>query len=80
MKKSAKYYNENPESKAVKARYDKKYNERTVDDRVERNRARREAVKDGRAKKGDGKDVDHVNGIKCKKTRVMSASANRAKK
>lgn len=80
MRKSAKYYNENPEAKANKAKYDKKYNEQTVDDRVERNRARREAMKDGRVKKGDGKDVDHVNGIKSKKTRVMSASANRAKK
>lgn len=28
--------------------------------RVENNRARREAIREGRAKVGDGKDVDHV--------------------
>lgn len=80
MKKSAKHYKENPESRRKKAQYDTEYNKRTVDDRVERNRARRKAMKEGRVKKGDGMDVDHVNGIKSKKTRVMSASANRAKK
>lgn len=80
MKATAKYYSENPQAKKKKGEYDKKYNKETVDDRVERNRARREAMKRGRVRKGDGMDVDHVDGIKSKKTRVMSASKNRAKK
>jgi hypothetical protein len=37
-------------------------------------------MKKGRVRKGDGMDVDHVDGIKSKKTRVMTASKNRAKK
>ena len=80
MKTTAKYYKENPEAKKKKGEYDKEYNKKTVDDRVERNRARREAMKNGRVSKGDGMDVDHVDGIKSKKTRVMTASKNRAKK
>jgi hypothetical protein len=80
MKKSSKYYKENPEAKEKKYKYDREYSKKTVDDRVERNRARREAMRKGLVKKGDGKDVDHVNGINSRKTRVMSASANRAKK
>jgi hypothetical protein len=80
MKTTAKYYKENPDAKNKKAKYDKEYNENTVSDRVERNRARREAMKKGRVSKGDGMDVDHVDGIKSKKTKVMTASKNRAKK
>lgn len=80
MKTTAKYYKENPEAKKKKGEYDKEYNRKTVDDRMERNRARREAMKNGRVRKGDGMDVDHVDGIKSKKTRVMKASKNRAKK
>jgi hypothetical protein len=80
MKATAKYYKENPEAKKKKAKYDKEYNENTVEDRVERNRARREAMKKGRVSKGDGMDIDHVDGIKSKRTRVMTASKNRAKK
>jgi hypothetical protein len=80
MKATAKYYKENPESKKKKGEYDKEYNKNTVDDRMERNRARREAMKKGLVRKGDGMDVDHVNGIKSRKTKVMTASKNRAKK
>lgn len=80
MKATAKYYKENPEAKKKKGEYDKDYNKNTVDDRVERNRARREAMKKGLVKKGDGMDVDHVDGIKSRKTKVMTASKNRAKK
>lgn len=49
-----------------------------------RKKARREAEKDGRVKKGDGKDVDHKKKLseggsnKKSNTRVRSASANRA--
>ncbi len=60
-------YNSKPESKK---------------DRASRNSARAEAVKDGRAKKGDGKDVDHKNSNprdnKKSNTQVISASKNRA--
>jgi len=52
-------------------------------DRASRNKARREAEKDGRVRKGDGKDIDHVdhnprNNGKSNQ-RVASKSSNRAK-
>lgn len=77
MAKSKSYYDKNPASKKKKAEYDKKYNKKTVSDRVKRNRARAEAMKKGKVKKGDGKDVHHPNGVNSKKTRVMSSSKNR---
>ena len=77
--KSARYYQNNPEAKKKKAAYDKKYNKKTVSDRVKRNQARAKAEKEGKVKKGDGKDVHHVNGINSKKTRVESASKNRGR-
>lgn len=51
--------------------------------RAERNRARREAIADGRAKKGDGMDVHHVTplakgGMNGSKTKVVPASQNRS--
>ena len=52
--------------------------------RAARNKARREAVRDGRAKKGDGKDVDHKKPLKNggstakSNTRVVSAKSNRS--
>lgn len=44
-----------------KAAYDKAYNARPdqLKKRAARNAARRELIKDGVVKKGDGKDVDH---------------------
>ena len=51
--------------------------------RAARNKARREAVRDGRASKGDGKDVHHVKPLskggsnKKSNTRVVSKSKNR---
>ena len=44
-----------------KAAYDKAYNARPeqVKNRMERNQARAELMKEGKVKKGDGKDVDH---------------------
>lgn len=51
-------------------------------DRASRNSARAEAVKSGKASKGDGKDVDHKNSNprdnKKGNTQVISASKNRA--
>jgi hypothetical protein len=51
--------------------------------RAERNSTRRELEREGRVKKGDGKDIDHKNhntGDKSKKNlRVVSKETNRAK-
>ena len=50
--------------------------------RVARNRARAKAIKEGRAHKGDGKELDHVGhhrtgSLDNVPTRVVSRSANR---
>jgi hypothetical protein len=52
--------------------------------RAERNAARRKAVEAGRAKKGDGKEVDHINAPRTGSldgvpTQVISKKANRVK-
>lgn len=53
-------------------------------DRAHRNKVRRKALRDGRVKKGDGKDIDHVDGNprnnSKKNLRVVSKSTNRAKR
>lgn len=69
-----------------KQKYDKKYNAKPDQKkkRAARNKARRQAIKDGRVKKGDGKDIDHRKPLRSggsnakSNTRVRSASANRA--
>lgn len=50
--------------------------------RADRNRARRQAERDGRVSKGDGKELDHVGyhrtgRLKNVPTRVVSRAANR---
>lgn len=52
--------------------------------RAERNAARRKAVDEGRAKKGDGKEVDHIGAPRTGSldgvpTQVISKKANRVK-
>jgi hypothetical protein len=49
--------------------------------RAARNKVRRQANKSGRTKKGDGKDIDHLNRktLSPGSTRVVSKSVNRAK-
>jgi len=52
--------------------------------RVERNKARREAIKEGRASKGDGKEVDHVGSHRTGSldgvpTKVVSKRVNRSR-
>jgi len=51
--------------------------------RAKRNAARREMMKAGKVRKGDGKDVDHIRGVEAgngkSNLRVMSKSKNRAK-
>jgi hypothetical protein len=84
MKATARYYAANPKAKKKKEGYDKEYGKKTIKDRVARNAARRAMVKAGRAKKGDGKDVDHKNGNPTDNRKsnlsVVSRSKNRAKK
>ncbi len=74
-------------TKSTKAKlaYQKAYNARPEETakRVKNNAARREAIKDGRASVGDGKDVAHVKslengGTNAKgNTRVESRAKNR---
>ena len=52
--------------------------------RAERNRDRAAAVKSGKARKGDGREVDHIaaprkGSLASAKTHVISKAANRAK-
>jgi hypothetical protein len=66
---------------ATKAAYNKKPSVQKK--RVANNKARREALREGRVKKGDGKDVDHkkplAKGGSTNKsnTRVVSQKTNR---
>lgn len=52
--------------------------------RAARNRNRRKAEKEGKVRKGDGKDIDHIDGNpknnSKKNLRVISRSKNRAKR
>jgi hypothetical protein len=53
-------------------------------DRAHRNKVRRKALRDGRVTKGDGNDIDHIDGNprnnSKKNLRVVKKSTNRAKK
>jgi 5-methylcytosine-specific restriction endonuclease McrA len=68
--------------------YDKEYQKspKQVKNRVKRNSARAKAIKNGSAKVGDNKDVDHIKPLSkggsntSKNTRTISRSKNRAKK
>ena len=63
----------------------RKYNSKpsSKKDRASRNAARAAAVKAGKARKGDGKDVDHQNmnprDNRASNLKVMDKSKNRAK-
>lgn len=50
-----------PKSSKTKLAYQREYNARpeNVAKRVKNNAARREAIREGEAKVGDGKDIDH---------------------
>lgn len=74
-----------PKSSKAKLAYmaERQKSPEEVDKRVARNRARREAIREGLVKKGDGKEIDHKRmldqgGSKSKSnTRVVSAEENR---
>jgi hypothetical protein len=59
--------------------YDTKYeaSETQKHRRALRNKARRKAIREGRASKGDGMDVHHIEGIDGP-IRMVSASKNRS--
>lgn len=61
MKKTAKYYSENPEAKKRKYAYDKKHNAKpeNVKKRTELNKYNREK---GTYGNGDSKDASHIGG------------------
>lgn len=65
----------------TKARYNKRPD--VQDKRVAQNKARRQALREGRVKKGDGKDVDHIRPLakggsaSDSNTRVVDKKTNR---
>ena len=71
----------------VKRNYPKEYRDyqgtpEQIKRRAQRNKARSEAMADGKVKKGDGKEVDHINAPRTGSldgvpTRVISKTANR---
>ncbi len=74
-----------PKKRDYKAEYKKfQSSKKSKTDRASRNHARRQMVQVGRAKKGDGMDVDHVDGNplnrSAKNLKMLTRSANRAKK
>lgn len=73
--KSARYYQNNPDARAKRDEYNKKYNKKTVSERADRNKKRKEQEKKGnpKAKKGSGYDYDHATG------RMVKASVNRGR-
>jgi hypothetical protein len=68
-----------PGRQAAQAKYNSKPQQ--VKNREERNRARALLMREGKVKKGDGKDVDHISGTAAgnvpSNLRVLSASVNR---
>lgn len=78
-----------PYNKSTGRDYDSDYkkfqsSDKAKKDRAARNKNRDEFEKDGKVKKGDGKDIDHKDGNprnnSKKNLRVMSKSKNRAKR
>lgn len=74
-----------PKTSAKKLAYMAEYQSRpeNVDKRVQRNKARREALRDGTVRKGDGKEIDHKRMLdeggnnSPSNRRVVDASTNR---
>lgn len=74
-----------PKTSAKKLAYMAEYQKspENVEKRVDRNRARRQAIAAGAVKKGDGKEIDHKKMLalggsdKASNTRVVPATENR---
>lgn len=74
-----------PKTSPAKLAYMKAYNNRPerIEAREEANKARYQALRDGKVKKGDGKDVAHITALDSGgktvpgNTKVQSAKANR---
>lgn len=74
-----------PKTSAKKLAYMAEYQKRpeNVDKRVERNKARREALREGTVRKGDGKEIDHKRMLDeggsnaASNRRVVDAATNR---
>lgn len=75
-----------PKSSPTKLAYMAEYQKKpeNVEKRVDRNRARRHAIAEGKVAVGDGKEIDHKKMLalggsdKPSNTRVVAASKNRA--
>ena len=67
-----------PKSTPAKLAYQAKYNARpeNVEKRVLNNAARREAIADGKVKKGDGKEIDHKKPLGVKSTQRCTQRKN----
>lgn len=73
----------NPKDRNYKKEYEYHSSEQQKKNRAARNAARREAMKDGKVRKGDGMDVSHKKafdkgGSNKDGVRVESASTNRS--
>lgn len=74
-----------PKSTPAKLKYQKERNARPaeMEKRVDQNRARRHAIAAGKARVGDGTNVDHIRPLSAggsesdKNTRVISESRNK---
>lgn len=75
-----------PKSSPTKLAYMAEYQKKpeNVEKRVDRNRARRHAIAEGKVSVGDGKEIDHKKMLaqggsdSDRNTRVVAASKNRA--
>ena len=78
MKKTAKFYRDNPESAEKKRVYQRAYNKtkKAKDKRVELNRINRQNHAAGKSRVGDSKDVSHT---KKGGTVLENLSKNRAR-
>lgn len=79
-RKSTEYYNNNPEAKAKKQRYQAKYNKKPSE-RKRRSMLIKENRKRGTYGNGDGKDVSHTkDGGTVLEAQTSNRARNRGKK
>lgn len=74
-----------PYNKSTGRNYKKDYKKfqssaKAKKDRAARNKSRAKAMKAGKVKKGDGKDVHHPKGVRSGKVKIESKSKNRGRK